>query len=842
LQSELQALAGPSAGPNGGQIYVDGFTAGQLPPKSAIREIRINQNPFSPEYDKLGYGRIEIFTKPGMDNYHGELQLQGNDSSFNSENPFATTAEPGYYTTLLNGNIGGPLGKKASFFFSAQYRNINDVSVVSGETLGPAPLFPQEPFSASLARPQTRINVGPRFDVQVTPTNTLSVRYQFYHDNEMNNGVGGFNFQSQAFNVLNDEHTLQISDTQTFGASIVNETRFQFLHEPITQTPASLGAAVIVPGAFAMGGNSGGNVNQTLNRYEFQNYTQIAHKKHTIKFGARLREVTDDNYSTTGFNGTFYFPTITAYQITEQGLAAMLPFSTIQAMGGGATQFSIATGHPDVRTSMFDGGLYVGDDWKVRPNITLSSGLRVETQTGISDHVDWGPRLAVAWGIGHGKGGPKTVVRAGTGLFYDRFPENLILNAKRFNGTNELQCVVASPDFFPTLPAAFTPGSGSCTGLSTTVPTTTYLIASPGNPSNILGSPLAASHLHAPGIFQTALVLERQLNKTMNLSVTYLHVQGFDQLLSNSINTPELGTYIPAMPTSGVRPLGNIGNVYEYQSEGNFHQNQMFAQFNIRMGAKFSLFTNYVLNYADSDTSGAFSFPSNPYNLRQDYGRATFDIRNRFFMGGTYSLPHGIRVSPFVIANSGQPYSAAIAQDLIGSAQFNQRPSFAPPGPCVTAGNLVCTRFGLFDTVPQPGETLVPIDFLTAPARFTMTLRVTKTWGFGELPERGGANAAGGGQRGGGGGGGGDRGGGGGPRGGGGGGPMMFGGGGPSTNKRYNLTLGVYARNIFNYPNANTPTGVVSAPFFARPNTLAGGPFSTNGASRLVYLSLGFTF
>ncbi|MGA7462380.1 MAG: carboxypeptidase-like regulatory domain-containing protein, partial [Candidatus Korobacteraceae bacterium] len=56
LESELQALAGPSAGPNGGQIYVDGFTAGQLPPKSAIREIRINQNPFSAEYDKLGYG------------------------------------------------------------------------------------------------------------------------------------------------------------------------------------------------------------------------------------------------------------------------------------------------------------------------------------------------------------------------------------------------------------------------------------------------------------------------------------------------------------------------------------------------------------------------------------------------------------------------------------------------------------------------------------------------------------------------------------------------------------------------------------------------------------------
>ena len=47
LQADLEALAGPSAGPNGGQLYIDGFTGGQLPPKSSIREIRINQNPFS---------------------------------------------------------------------------------------------------------------------------------------------------------------------------------------------------------------------------------------------------------------------------------------------------------------------------------------------------------------------------------------------------------------------------------------------------------------------------------------------------------------------------------------------------------------------------------------------------------------------------------------------------------------------------------------------------------------------------------------------------------------------------------------------------------------------------
>src|SRR6266496_5982589 len=136
LQSYLQALAGPSAGPNGGQMYIDGFTAGQLPPKSSIREIRINQNPFSSEYDKLGYGRIEVFTKPGTDKYHGQVFASGNDSALNSRNPFAGEDQP-YDSTQYNGNIGGPMGKSASFFFNVERRNINELTAVNAVVLDP---------------------------------------------------------------------------------------------------------------------------------------------------------------------------------------------------------------------------------------------------------------------------------------------------------------------------------------------------------------------------------------------------------------------------------------------------------------------------------------------------------------------------------------------------------------------------------------------------------------------------------------------------------------------------------------------------------------------------------
>ena len=138
LQSELEALAGPSAGPNGGQIYIDGFTGGQLPPKSSIREIRVNQNPFSAQYDALGYGRIEILTKPGTDKLHGQLFADGNDSAFNTRNPFATEI-PGYHSEMFNGNIGGPINKKTSFYVDGQRRDIEDDRHRERHRPGPEP-------------------------------------------------------------------------------------------------------------------------------------------------------------------------------------------------------------------------------------------------------------------------------------------------------------------------------------------------------------------------------------------------------------------------------------------------------------------------------------------------------------------------------------------------------------------------------------------------------------------------------------------------------------------------------------------------------------------------------
>ncbi len=171
LQNELTALAGPSAGPSGGQIYIDGFTGGELPPKSAIREIRINRNPFSAEFDRAGYGRIEILTKPGTDALHGRVFGQGNDNIFNTGNPF-TAQLPSYHSFQYNGTVSGAISKWASFFFSVEQRNTqtDNIYSVRGGPMYDASTntFSISPSSAagSLFSPADHLAVSPRVDLE----------------------------------------------------------------------------------------------------------------------------------------------------------------------------------------------------------------------------------------------------------------------------------------------------------------------------------------------------------------------------------------------------------------------------------------------------------------------------------------------------------------------------------------------------------------------------------------------------------------------------------------------------------------------------------------------------
>jgi len=815
LQEELQQLAGPAAGPNGGEIYIDGFSGGELPPKEAILEVRVNQNPFSAQYERLGYGRIDITTKPGFSKYHGSVFSYGNDSSFNSRNPFVAT-QPGYHSQMYAGSFGGPLGKKVSFFLGMFHRSSDSTSIIT--PVVPTPNFNPNgmQINQAIPSPASRTNISPRVDFQLSNTNVMSVRYQRWSRNDTNDGLSEFSLPSQAHDDTAVSQRVQLSDTQVISTRTVMQNRFEYRHSTDDENPFSTDPEIRVLGAFTGGGNSSGTSRDTENRYEFQSLTSTNFGRHNLTYGGRVRFDDEAINSTSGYNGTYTFTGIQSYSVFQQGVAQGLTPAEIVAAGGGANQFSITTGNPVAKVNRFDYALYTEDTWRTLPNLSLTLGLRFEGQSDIQDHFDIAPRFGLAWGIdGHGKA-PKTVLRAGAGIFYDRLDTENILQAEQLNGINQQRFVVNSPDFLP-------PG----------LPPASSIATSAANPTIYQIS----RQFQSPYVIEGAVGLERQINKNIKTSVTYITTHGIHQLLTRNINAPLPGTFDPADPTSGVRPFGNVGNIYQYEDAGLYNENQLIANFNIRMGAAVSLFGYYTLSYANANAvqgeNGASSFPMNQYDLSQSYGSAPWVTRNRFFVGGSTSLPYGLTFSPFLVFTSGHPYSVTLRQDLNGDSIFNDRPAFASDA-CITCSQPVKSDF----INPTLGGPLVPINYYFGPSQFSMNARLSKTFGFGREVE------GGGGGRGEGGGGGGyhrDHGGLGGRGLSGGGGGPRFGG---SSGRRFTLEVGVMAHNVFNKVNLGTPVGSLTSPdyLFGHSNSLAGGFFNNPSANRRLDLFARFNF
>ena len=827
LQDDLQALAGPSAGPNGGQIYIDGFSGGSLPPKSAIREIRVNSNPFSAEYDRLGYGRIEIFTKPGMDKFRGQLFTSFNDNALNARNPFLSNKPP-FQSKMYSGNLAGPLTKKMSFTLDFERRDIAESGILIGTQLNSS--LQPTPFALSVPTPNSRMTLTPKLDIALSDKNTLTIRYRWEGDATDNQGVGGFSLASRAVNASNHDNMVQVTETSVLSAKAVNETRFMYDHSTSNSLALNDAAAINVSDSFSGGGSTTGHAWDTSNYYELNNITTYTAGVHTLKWGGRARESMINDYSPSNFNGSFSFvggsaPELDANNqpiIGSDGNFVLAPETSLeryrrtlvfeqlgytplqmQALGGGPSLFSIDGGNPLANVNRFDVGIFVTDDWRLRSNFTLSLGLRYENQTNISNMADFAPRIGFAWAVDQRKNHvAKTVIRGGTGFFYDRVGTGLTLSALRYNGITQQQYVVANPTFFPTVPSLATLAGD----LQPTSTTEIY------------------KGLVAPRVFQSGLSLERQLPKNTVATVTWAFSRGMHYLLSRDINAPL---------ADGAYPYGNPNPIMLTESDGLFTQNQMIVNINSRLSKKVSLFGFYTLGYANGNSDGGS--PMNQYDLSSEWGPTRFDIRQRFFIGGSITAPFKLTFSPFITGSSGAPYNITTGNDFNGDLIYNERPAFATDP---NAPGVVSTAYGLLNINPQPGDKIIPRNYGRGPAQFNLNLRLARTWGFGKSRETANSGAGApppGGPRGGLGGGG--------FRGGGPGGPGGMFGGGDNTGKRYNLTLSASARNLLNYVNLASPDGNLSSPYFGQSLALVSGfGGAASVYNRRIDLQLRFSF
>jgi hypothetical protein len=508
------------------------------------------------------------------------------------------------------------------------------------------------------------------------------------------------------------------------------------------------------------------------------NTTAIVHGAHVFRFGGRLRLMTDDSYWLQNFNGTFTFTSIEQYQQT-----------LLNEPGGGPSQFTIDTGNPHTYAQRFDVSEFAGDDWRIRPNLTVNLGLRFESQTNIHDHLDVAPRFGFAFAPGataNRQG--KTVIRGGYGIFYVRLALADSVTALRYNGVVQQQYVVANPDFFPNIPGVAS------------------LISNFSGASSLQSINEVDSHYRAPYLMQGVVTLERQLRPNTTLAVTYTNIHALHESRMEDINAPLDYTG----PGTGIYPYPGQGPIFLLTSSGLYNQNQLSFNLNSKLNSAVSFYATYVLARAMSNTDGTTTFPANPFNFSGEYGPAFNDIRHRVLFGGSFNTKWNVRFNPLLTFQTGAPFNITTGSDGYGTTLFNARPGIdADP----SKPGLIQTPYGLLDPNPTPGEQILGRNAGRGPFQMQLNLRVTRTWGFGAETS-----------------------------------PAAPGGSvftNPSS-RRYNLTVGLSGRNLLNHTNPGPIIGDITSPLFGLANQVAGGPngqgFSENAGNRRLELQLRFTF
>jgi Carboxypeptidase regulatory-like domain len=805
LSDMLTALAGPSASAGGApQILLDGFSGGQLPPKAAIKEIKINQNPFSADYDNPGFGRIEIITKPGADMFRGSVGMTESTAYFNSRNPYAAN-KADYLNRMFTGNAAGSFFHRLSYTFNFYQSTINNTALINAVTLNPATLE-EVPVRATVVTPRTDYSGTGRIDYQISPNNTFTGSYLHLSSDRDNNGIGQYSLPSRAYSSENSTDQIRLVESSVLGANAVTDARFGFTRYATYQYGDNSVPSLIVASSFNGGSAQVGQASNINTLLEFQSNTTVVQGTHTIRFGGRGRNTAITDISPSNFGGTFSFFGVTGAPVldvnnqptgqTEQ-ISSLEQYrrtllfqqlgyspSAIQSLGGEASQFSIAGGNPSVGLGQADIGMYILDDWRWKPNITLSMGLRYETQSNIRDYRDFAPRFGIAWSPPAKNGAPpKTVIRLGSGMFYGRIGTNLTQQALRFNGVTQQQFVVQNPLFFPTVPSIeelLSQGTAAQQSL------TTYRMD---------------PRIRALAFFVTAATVERQLPGKTSVSATYYREEGRHLVQTVNINTPFPGTFTPGDPTSGIRPYGDAaGNIFQYETGGVQNLDLIWVEVNNHLNQRVSFSSYYQFNSAHGNIDNNGS-PSNPYDFAQDYSRTSWTRRNNFNFTGTFLAPGGVQLSPFFVAASGQPYNLTIGSDLNGDTIANDRPAFATD---MSRPSVVVTRFGAFDTSPMPGQTIVPRNYLTGVAMWNINMRISKTFGFGAPREAPPAGYKG---------------------------PAMH---------RYGLNFNLDVNNILNHVNQGGFVGNLSSPLFGQSTMIS--LFRDTSNNRRLQFGTQFTF
>jgi Carboxypeptidase regulatory-like domain/TonB dependent receptor-like, beta-barrel len=613
-------LDAASLGTGGPQLMVNGVAATTIPVSaSAIQEVRINQNPYSAEIVRPGRGTIEIITKEGTSAYHGTFNFIFRDSAMNARDPFALTRAP-EQRRIFEGALSGPIlhSKTTSFLLSGHRQEEDLQSTVFAQG-------PGGPIEQSAPSPKRDSQISLRIGHQFSSDHNAYVQGNEWEYPSSNQGVGGFVLPEAAFNLKQWEREVILGDRWALSGTWINQFQILVGWEHHAMSSVNPGQKIVVQDAFTSGGAQ-------INRLDTERHFQLsevmseAAGKHTLKFGLNIpdfshRGIVNHN----NFGGTYIFSSLASYQ-------AGTPDIFKQQQGPGLALYT-----------QKEMGLFVQDDYHLRPNLSLSLGLRYSWQNYLHDNTQFAPRVAFAFSPAKH---PQTVLRGGAGIFYDRTGAGPIGEIYLYNG-QVLQSFTITDN-----PAYPNPGPLSAQPVD-------LVQFDPG--------------LREPYTIQYSLSLERQLARRTTLAVTYYGSVAEHLFRSRDINAPLSPLLAPT-----VAPNPAFGVIRNIESAGRQSGNSLEIMLRGQVTRYFTGLIQYTLSRTNNNTGGINWFPADQYNPSGEWSRADFDQRHRFHMLESFSPGKSFTLGVGLTLATGKPYTLTTGTDDFKTGLSNARPAGVP--------------------------------------------------------------------------------------------------------------------------------------------------------------------
>lgn len=795
-------------------VSVNGVQGGKIPPKQSIQQIRVNQNVFSAQYDNAFGGGIEIFTRAGVDKFKGYVSFSFADSRFNAADPFLGRRVP-YQSRSYFFNLSGPfLGSKKANFFVYGGHSESDLSQVINAVVLNANLQPIE-FKQTFAAPSRSESLNLTINHDPNKKHKLYFSYNFGTTRAKGQNVGGFSLASRANDNNSQNHFLQFSDTNLINANVVNQSRLLISYFTNDSFGGSDEAAINVLDAFTGGGSQQNGAAKNF-RFDASNETTWQMGKYALGFGWRLRGERVNQNSTANFGGTYTFAgrlapvldgnnnpvtdgagnilttqisSLESYRRTLLFRQSGFSNERTRELGGGANQFTISGGNPEIKAAQYDLGFYVQNSYKISETVAASFGIRYENQTNINSNFNVAPRFGIIWAPkAKEKQNPLYAlprVSVGYGMFYSRFALNNTLSVRQASNSDSSQYLITDANFLDSYP---------------NVPSVDLL--------EQFALPRTGKFIDAA--FETPyqsllnITAAKKLPKGYTLNFTFSRGATFRQSFTRDINAPLAGTFNPSNPLLAVRPLGNVGNIYQTQSTGRTETDRYSINLGFPNSEKLSAGVRYSFLKSKGNVVSASGSPLDPYDFSQEFAPTPYDGVHSLSGYFYNSLPYKISVGGDFYLSSGTRFNIFTGRDTNGDGFFTERPAFATD---LSKPGVIETKYGVLDPNPSPGAQLIPRNLGRGSKNIVFNSSISKYFGFHE----------------------------------------------DKKNKKppaQTLTFSLRISNVFNIINKGNPVGNMSSPNFLRQLSgfSDGGITTINGArqidfpGRSVSFSVGFGF